>query len=284
MQTYIEKFILSKQAGGAAGGTITFYRRALLRFARHYPAWPPQAENIEQYMAKRREDVQPITANGDYRAISVFINWCCRRRFLKENPLEFMDRPRRVKTIPKPAKRGDIAKLFDAIDNAASQGDIWAIRDRALFRLAYDTGVRASELAGLLRVDLDLAANAIYITRKGGNRQFVFFGPKAGLALLHWTSVNPTGEYLFINQLGEPMTRRRIWVALKGWCKIAGVVMTVHQLRHSYATHAMRRGIDIRLVQAQMGHSSITTTAMYLGADDEERQVAHLKLAPGNDL
>ena len=235
-------------------------------------------------MAARRAEVKPITANGDFTVLTLFLNWCHRRGFLKENPLSQLDRPKKVKTTPKPASRQSIRLLFQAIEAVAATGDTWAIRDRALFRLAYDIGVRASELCTMARADLDLAADAVYITRKGGGKQFVFFGPKAREALREWVLIHPTGEWLFVNQHWGKLNRRRVWNVLQQWCRAAGVRMSVHQLRHSHATHALRRGVDIRLVQAQMGHSSITTTALYLGADDEDRQEAYGRLAPGEDL
>jgi len=284
MLYHIEKFILSKKSAGTAAGTTDFYRRILERFAKTYPDWPPSAEAIEMYMAARRSEVSQITANGDFTTISVFLNWCERRGHLSDNPLKLVEKPRKAKTLPKPASRQTIRLLFGAIDAVAATGDTWAIRDRALFRLAYDTGVRASELCGITRDDIDLAADAVYIIRKGGARQFVFYGPKAGEALREWLIIHPAGEWIFVNQHWNRLNRRRVWNILQQWCRIAGIKMSVHQIRHSHATHSLRRGVDIRLVQAQLGHSSITTTALYLGADDEDRQEAYNKLAPGEDL
>lgn len=280
----IQRFLLSKQAAGLAASSVINYRRCLTRFATQYHTWPPCPDEIEAYLAQRRAQVKPITANGDYRALAVFFNWCHRRKIITENPLDIIEKPRRVKTIPKAAPRDVIKKLFTAIDAQAAAGDLWAIRDRALFRLAYDTGARATELATIQRADVDLLLPAIYTIGKGGQQRWLFFSRKTAAALQDWLNVHPGSPALFTTQINTPISRARIYYALQNWCRAINITLTVHQLRHSYATHALRKGIDIRLVQKQLGHSNISTTAMYLSATDEELRHAQLTLSPGGDM
>ena len=277
---YVHKFITSKRAGGTTESSLDNYNRCLVRFAMQHPAWPPTPEDIEQYLTLRRSQVKPVTVNGDYRALAVFLNWCCQRGFLADNPLQHVEKPRRIKTPPKPAPRNDIQKLFSTIE-AQTPHDKWAVRDLSMFRLAYATGARASELASMRREDVNLSINGVYIEgKKSGPRRWLFFGRKTADALAIWLSIHPGDPALFTTRYETPITRRRIYYALQKWCRLANIRMTVHQLRHSYATHALRNGIDIALVQKQMGHANISTTAMYLGAEDEDRRIAHVRFAP----
>ena len=281
---YITRFLNSKQAAGIAQNTIANYSRILNRYATQYPTWPPTIDNLEQYLAQRRAQVQPITANGDYRVLAVFLNWCHRREFIDKNPVDQMDKPRRVKPSPQPATRDTIKRLFAAIDAQATPGNIWPIRDKALFRFIYDTGARATETALLQLKDVDLLLPACHVLGKGGQHRWAFFSRKTAAAMQGWLDIHPGGNALFTTQIYTPMSRKRIYLALQVWCRAIKTPLTVHQLRHSYATHALRRGIDLRLVQRQLGHSNLSTTAMYLGATDEELLHAQLKLSPGGDL
>lgn len=280
----INQYLLSKEAAGLAANSLTNYRRILHRFAARYPTWPPLATDIEAYLVARRRQVKPITANGDYTALAVFFNWCYRRQIITENPIAKIEKPRKVKPVPKAAPKDVIKKLFFAIEAQAAAGDLWAIRDNALFRMAYDTGARATELATMQRLDLDLLLPAVYTLGKGNQHRWLFFSRKTATALQAWLDVHPGSPALFTTQINTPMSRARIYYALQNWCRELEIKLTVHQLRHSYATHAIRKGIDIRLVQKQLGHSHISTTAMYLGATDEELRHAQLTLSPALDV
>jgi len=281
---YITRFLNSKQAAGISANTIANYKRTLTRYTTHYPNWPPAVDDLEQYLTQRRAQVQPITANGDWRVLSTFLGWCHRRGYIEQNPINQMEKPRRIKTVPKAAPRGVIKKLFAAIDAQAAAGDLWAIRDRAMFRLTYDTGARASEISGIKRVDVDLSLPAIYVTGKGSQQRFLFFSRKTAGAIQDWLNVHPGNPALFVTQINTPIKRGKIYNALQKWCRSTEITLTVHQLRHSYATHALRNGIDIRLVQKHLGHSTISTTEMYLAATDDELRYAQLKLSPGLDV
>lgn len=286
--SYVAAFIFSRKATGRADSTIIFYTQMLDQFAKFVPVWPPTPYDVNAFLMHKRQTVSKVAVNTAWRAISAFLNWCEWQGYLTENPLRRVDRPRRVKPLPKAASPGTIAKLFETIAEHATDGDVLAIRDYAMFRMCYDTGCRATELGGLLTSDLELTFNALTVRDgKGGKDRPVYFGAKCADALVKWLNMHPGGEWLFPSRLRvelHPLTRKGVYQALQRWCRLAGVRLTVHQLRHSYATHALRNGIDLGHVSRQLGHSSITTTAIYLASDDPHRQRAHLDNAPGDNI
>lgn len=285
---FVQEFLDAKRAAGRADSTLKFYTTVLREFSRFVAHWPPGPEDVEAYLLHKREQVRETTLASCWRGVSCFLRWCEGRGHLADNPLSSMDRPRTPRSLPKAARRSDIAALFSVVGEAAAQGDQLALRDAALFRVAYDTGLRANELARLRRDDLDEDEQALFVRAgKGGRDRVVYFGDRCRAALAAWLRRHPGGDPLFVSRVRtelRPLTRRGVYWALQRWCKRAGVRLTVHQLRHSYATHALRRGIDLGHVSRQLGHSSIATTAIYLAADDTARRQAHRERAPGDDI
>lgn len=277
---YAENFVQAKFAVGRKQSTLSFYRRTLADFERFVPCWPPTVENLRDFLGYKRSYCKEVTVNSVYVGVRSFLNWCEREKLFNEdeNPLNRLDKPRNRRRLPKPVSVETMKKLFTTIER--TPGDL-ANRDLAMFRLAYDTGARVTELANLLRTDLDVGGIMIR-DGKGGNDRKVYFGRKCHKTLAAWLDIHPGDKHLFLNRLGEPLTRSGIYQALQKYCRLARIKMTVHQIRHSYATHAIRRGIDLGHVQNQMGHADISTTAIYLAVEDEERRQAHWNRSPGD--
>jgi site-specific recombinase XerD len=282
---YIAAFLESRRASGKAENTLRFYAGVLGEFSEFVSDWPPTPEEIEAYLLHKRATVSEISVHTDWKALSAFLNWCERRGHLVDNPLSQVDRPRRQPSLPKAAPKATLRALFNEMATAAMGGDRLAIRDQAMFRLCYSTGLRASELARLRKDDLELEYNGLMVRDgKGGKDRAVYYANKASEALAAWLAIRPGGGWVFLSRTRRQMTRGGIYKSLQRWCQAAGVKLTVHQLRHCYATHALRAGIDLEHVQRQLGHSSITTTAIYLAADDPKRRRAHLRRGPGDDV
>lgn len=279
MDGIINDFIQAKHAAGRKPGTLRFYRQTITEFSQ-FAAWPPTTQNIRDYLAYKRSYCVEVTVNSVFCGLRAFLNWCERERLLSDNPIARIDKPRAQRTLPKAATIATMKRLFITIERTPGRQ---AIRDMALFRLAYDTGARKTELAGLKRDDLDLDTWAIMIRQgKGGKDRQVYFGRKCAQALAAWLAIHPGGRHLFINRVGDPLGRTGIYQALQKYCRLAKIRLTVHQLRHSYATHSLRRGIDLGHIQNQLGHADIATTAIYLAVEDEERRKAHRDKSPGD--
>lgn len=287
VSAHVKAFLDAKRAAGRAESTLAYYESRLADLSAFIPDWPPVVEDIEAFLLHKRETVGVVSVRTNWRAAAVFLNWCERRGYLETNPIYQVDRPPNPRRLPKAVPQETIRKLFEVMARAAQQGETLGIRDHALFRLYYDTGARCSELAQLTFDDLDLGYQALVIRHgKGDQDRVTYFGQRCTSAMVEWLRIHPGGcEWVFVSRLRvelRPLTRGGIYKALQRWCKRAGVKLTVHQLRHSYATHGLRAGIDLEHVSRQLGHSTIETTAIYLASDDPARRKAHLEKSPGD--
>lgn len=281
LDNHIALFLRAKEASNLTDPSLDFYRNVLAEFCL-YSSWPPTPDSIEDYLIAKRVKCNDTTVASAYSGIRAFINWLYNRELIPNNPLKQIDPPTRPKLIPKAASVDTFKQLFATIASHLAADDL-AVRDLALFRLAYDTGARASELSSLLLIDLELSDFSILIRRgKGRKDRKVYFGRKCKTAIELWLEVHPGHKNLFANYRGGVFTRKGIYRCLQKWGEIAGVKLSVHQIRHSYATHALRRGIDLEHIQRQLGHSDISTTAIYLAAEDAARRAAHQTRAPGD--
>jgi integrase/recombinase XerD len=166
---------------------------------------------------------------------------------------------------------------------------VLGLRDRALLELAYGSGLRVSELCGLRRSQLDLSGHAVTITGKGGRQRTVPFGRAAASALRAWLergrpalAARARHDSVFVNRRGTPLSRMGFWKILRGHARAAGIATRVHPhaLRHSFATHLLQGGADLRVVQELLGHASVTTTAIYTHLDRGYLREVHRSFHP----
>jgi integrase/recombinase XerD len=164
-----------------------------------------------------------------------------------------------------------------------------ALRDRALLELAYGSGLRVSELVQLTRDRLDLRAQSVAVEGKGGKERMVPFGRSARRSLeAYLERARPAlrgharHDVVFVNARGGPLTRMGFWKILRGHARAAGIATRVHPhaLRHSFATHLLQGGADLRVVQELLGHASVTTTAIYTHLDRGYLREVHRTFHP----
>jgi integrase/recombinase XerD len=164
-----------------------------------------------------------------------------------------------------------------------------ALRDRALLELAYAGGLRVSELVGLTRDAVDLNGRALTVTGKGDKQRLVPFGRAAARALAQWLergrpqlARNSRVDHVFVNARGGPLSRMGWWKILRGHARGAGVTARVHPhaLRHSFATHLLEGGADLRVVQELLGHARVSTTAIYTHLDRGYLREVHRQFHP----
>jgi integrase/recombinase XerD len=163
------------------------------------------------------------------------------------------------------------------------------LRDRALLELAYASGLRVSELCALPRSRVDLAGQLVTVTGKGDKQRVVPFGRAAGRALRAWLergrpklAPHTRHDALFVNARGRPLSRMGFWKILRGIARRAGIATRVHPhaLRHSFATHLLQGGADLRVVQELLGHASVSTTAIYTHLDRAYLREVHRSFHP----
>jgi len=197
-----------------------------------------------------------------------FYGFCQREGLYDTNPTDHLRPPRQWQTIPKFLNREEIEKVLQVPDMSRPTG----LRDRAMVELLYATGLRVSELCGLKVNDINTGLGVLRTTGKGNKQRMVPVGKAAIQAVLDYlTSARPamlkgrTSRYLFITARGGCLTRQAFWKLLTGYGRKAGVFrgLTPHTVRHSFATHLLEGGADLRSVQVMLGHADISTTQIY---------------------
>ncbi|MCE5322758.1 site-specific tyrosine recombinase XerD [bacterium] len=201
-------------------------------------------------------------------AVRGFIKYLCSERIIEKNPLHAFETRRPPIRLPKSLDVEDLASLLDSPDIHDDLG----LRDKAMLETLYACGLRVSELIALKVEDLNLNMGFIKCMGKGNKERVVPIGEIAGeyvrayidrvrgrLAGIH------RSEYLFLTKQGKPMSRVMFWKIIKKYAAQAGITksITPHMLRHSFATHLIERGADLRSVQEMLGHASIATTQVY---------------------
>jgi integrase/recombinase XerD len=201
------------------------------------------------------------------------------------DPTRDLDPLRVGRRLPRALPLADVERLL-----AQTLGETpLALRDRALLELAYASGLRASELVGLSLESLDLANRLVVVLGKGSKQRLVPFGGAAARALTRYLEggrpalVRGRAEAaVFVNRFGRRLTRMGFWKLLAGHARTAGLGTRVspHVLRHSFATHLLAGGADLRVVQELLGHASVTTTQVYTEVEKEHLREVHRHFHP----
>ncbi|MFA4967086.1 MAG: tyrosine recombinase XerC [Candidatus Margulisiibacteriota bacterium] len=203
-------------------------------------------------------------------AIRSFFRWLVREGKTKSNPFELLSTPKLQKKLPNFLYKEEIEKLLEAIDTGKLQGK----RDRALFELLYGSGIRVSEATKLNLSDLDLEGREIRVFGKGRKERIVLIGKYAVSALKDYLAERgkTQNKAIFHNLRGGRLTQRSVERSVKYYAKKAGIdkPITPHTLRHTFATHLLTYGADLRTVQELMGHSSLSTTQIYTHVTKEK--------------
>jgi len=224
----------------------------------------------------RQEDLSQSTINRILSALRTFFRYLASENGFAD-PLIDAEKSRQVRRLPKALTVGEIVAMIDA---AYREGEPVTIRDRALLELLYGTGARVSELVNLDLADIhqisngDVEVQTIKLRGKGGKDRIVPLGSFAHAALLDYmTRIRPTlaqnstktTAAVFLNQRGTRLSRQSAWQFVLNAARAAGITGKVspHVFRHSYATHLLDGGADIRVVQELLGHASVTTTQIY---------------------
>jgi site-specific recombinase XerD len=216
-----------------------------------------------------------------FAALRSFYRFLCQRRGLGSNPLKALRLPKAEKKLPQPLTLAQIEELLAAPAKAKreSQAPAWmAARDLAIIELFYSSGLRLSELASLNVSDLDLYTESVRVLGKGRKERVCPVGLPALEAVSRYRAaagvqVGP----LFISKLRQRLSGRSIWLLLKKYLRQTGipVPLSPHKLRHSFATHLLDNGADLRSVQVLLGHASLSTTQIYTKVTTERLKAAY---------
>lgn len=197
--------------------------------------------------------------------------------------------PKMVRNLPGTLTHDEVDRLLAA----PSGGDHFALRDRAILELFYSSGLRISEVGALLLQQLDLEGGLLRVFGKGSKERIVPVGSRAAAALSDYLTSGRshfvkarTGSALFLSERGGPLSRKTLWVLVKKYAARAGISKNVkpHLLRHSFATHLLSGGADLRAIQEMLGHADIATTQIYTAVEEKRLLDQHARFHPRNRI
>ena len=261
---------------GLSANTITAYKQDLSSFINflqkeNLTSWPTKAIDIDAFLAEQRD--QKKATSSISRLISSlrkFYQWLVRQNIQKLNPMLEIDSPKKRRPLPVALTTVEVTDLLKQPDIKKKLG----LRDRALLETLYATGIRVSELINLKFTDLHEELKLVKVFGKGSKERLI---PISKVALSWIDSykekvrdplilkVGKNTDFIFLNSRGGSLTRQAVWQIIKHYCKLAGIQknVTPHTLRHTFATHLLENGADLRVVQEILGHSDISTTQIY---------------------
>ncbi len=275
---------------GLAENTIQAYSRDLVRFityleSRNLNPLKISRNEIRDYLGSLIQDLSKRSRARNISAIKTFFRFLVSEGRMKENPARLLETPRMQRKLP------DILSL-DEVEQLLLQPNITTPlgqRDRAMLELLYATGLRVSELVHLRLLDVNLEAGYVKTLGKGSKERLVPFGEKALQALQSYLSDGRPAllkdghpPYLFLNFRGKLLTRQGFWKIIKNHGRMAGIKKSIkpHGLRHSFASHLLEAGADLRSVQVMLGHADITTTQIYTHVTRERLKEIHGRCHP----
>ena len=212
----------------------------------------------------RKKPLAPATMSRKVAAIRSFYRWMLREERIKASPASRLQSPR----VPKKTPRFlDVPEAALVVEQPTQKGWFYT-RNRAMLEIIYASGLRVSEAMGLDVLDLDLRNRLVRVTGKGGKERMVPFGPPAAEAIREWLKLIPQDGPVFLNRHGKRLSTRSAWKIVRdAWASNGITGLHPHALRHTCATHLLGSGADLRTIQEQLGHASLSTTQRYTHVD-----------------
>ena len=295
MERALEHFIgyLSLERG-LVKNSVLAYRSDLSDFIAYL-----KARSISSYMAVTRDDIIDYLSDCKDRgmevatlarrlvAIKVFFRYLYQEKFIPEEITSVMDSPKLWRILPEFMSSREVEALMNVY--AVNAKDFLAIRNRAILEVMYACGLRVSEAAGLKLGSLNFDENIVRVFGKGSKERIVPMGRTAVGILKRYLErsrpeliASPEEPMLFVSNRGRPLDRERIWAIVKEAARIAGIRKNIHPhtLRHSFASHLLENGADLRIIQEMLGHADISTTQIYTHVDQQRLLSVHRRFHP----
>ncbi len=265
---------------GLSDNTITNYQldvQALMRFLEHrQQAVSPitiQAEEIQQFIYEEAKEKSAYSQSRRISGLKSFFKYLIFEKYREDLPTQWLEAPKIGRKLPDTLSIQEVELILDAVDLSKKEGH----RNKALLETLYGSGLRASELINLQKSDIYKKEKLLRVTGKGNKQRLVPLGDYAlqqiNIYLDEFQKQQPIQKgyenFVFLNRRGKALTRNMIFIIVKQTAEIAGIQKTVspHTFRHSFATHLLENGADLRTIQLLLGHESITTTEIYTHID-----------------
>src|SRR5271170_4752377 len=266
---------------GLSPNTVTAYRQDLAKFAlfaqkRRLALAAVSKDDLVDFLAALyRQKLESKSVARNLVTLRNFFRFAQMHELIAEDPSINLESPKIRRTLPGYLRLEEVERLLEQPDAKTAFG----LRDRAMLEVLYSTGLRVSELIGLRVTDLDAKVGCIRCIGKGDKERIVPAGRKAlGMVEKYLREARPkllgkgvSSQALFVNRRGGSLSRVGVWKILSAYGRRAGlrVALTPHMLRHSFATHLLERGADLRSVQLMLGHADISTTQIYTHVVEE---------------
>lgn len=275
---------------GLSKHTVDGYARDLVRFG----AWLADEEasfdqvdeaSVAGYLVTLSQS--GLSARTQARALSAirgFFRFLIQERRLQADPTELLEGPRLLRKLPDVLNRDEVLRLL----NAPAGSKLNRIRDRAMLHTMYAAGLRVTELIDLDLSDVNLEEGFVSALGKGNKRRIVPIGMHAREAMVEYLAevrpkwARPASRACFVTARGKAMTRQSFWKLVRKYARAAGITKPIspHKLRHSFATHLLAGGADLRSVQTMLGHADISTTQIYTHVSGEHLRKMHERYHP----
>jgi integrase/recombinase XerC len=291
VQTAIPAFLRHlERERNASPATIRAYGEDLAQLAAYlerelrHPPRPAEVDHllIRGFLADlHQRGLRKVSSARKLAAVRTFFRWLCREGALERNPARLLLTPRRERRIPSVLDEAQVASLLDVPGDAPA-----ALRGRAILELLYAAGIRCAELVALDVSELDLDGRLVRVLGKGSKERVVLFGVRAQEALRAWLAARPAlrpkTDALFLNARGGRLSDRSVRQLVEARVKAVALQRrcSPHTLRHSFATHLLTRGADLRAIQELLGHASLSTTQRYTHVDTRHLLEVYKKAHP----
>lgn len=277
---------------GLSKNTITSYRADLACFLNYL-----ESKGLSNIESIKRDEIRNylmhlkdkgLSSNSISRAlvaIKMFYKFLAQERFIKDDVAGILESPKLIRPLPNVLNIQEVEKLLQAPDIRERMG----MRDKAALELMYATGMRVSEIVDLPTNTLNLDVGFIKCKGKGDKERIVPIGSQAKNAIYKYMQdarpallKNKEDSHLFLSRLGKRISRQSFWKMIKKYAKRARIKKEIapHTLRHSFATHLLERGADLRVVQEMLGHADIATTQIYTHVNKERLKLIHRQFHP----
>lgn len=272
----IERQMSPNTVSSYSGDVVAFFESCGLK-----PSEVTQ-EDIERYISERSDDLSKRSQARLLSALRSFFDYLQIEKEREDNPCENVSAPKLGRYLPQVLSVEEVSSIIDSVQGSGMS----AVRDRAILEMLYGCGLRVSELCGLLISHVYLEEGFVRVVGKGDKERLVPLGEMAADAFAQWLEVRPESprysDVAFLNRFGAPLSRVSVFNMVKKQALLAGITKEIspHTFRHSFATHMIENGADLRIVQEMLGHENILTTEIYTHVDQATWQEAVLDHHP----
>lgn len=245
-------------------------------------------EQLEEFVFEQFKTIKSEATQARILAgVHSWFRFLLYKDYIDQDPSELLEGPRKSRHLPTVLSLDEVNRMMAAIDLSSNEGH----RNRAMMEMLYGSGLRVSELVNLQLSKIYLDEHYMLIEGKGSKQRLVPLSPVSEEWFGYWLQERSTWplkaeskDIAFVNRYGRPMTRAMVFTIVRRLCESAGITKTVspHTLRHSFATHLLQNGADLRVIQQLLGHEELTTTEIYTHVDIQDLRKAILQCHPAN--